>query len=63
MGSYMRTWATPTKLKLFGHHIKKELNTLDPGELNDVIQVLTILTGMVRDEINERSNEPILPRV
>lgn len=52
---YITKWATPAKLKLYGVFVKRELRDLTPGQLNNTLEVLRILTGMVGDEINERT--------
>ena len=54
MTSYIRTWVTPAKLKMFGWQIKSELKRLSNDELTDAAEVLTILSGMVTDEMKTR---------
>jgi hypothetical protein len=51
---YIRKWVTPTKLKLYGWKIKSELSYLNDRELTDAIEVLSIVTGMVKDEVDKR---------
>lgn len=52
---YVATWVTKRKLTLFGWKIRSELKTLTPAQLGETLEVLQILTGMVGDEIDERS--------
>lgn len=54
MVEYIRTWATPAKLKIFGWRIKSELKKLDDKEITGVSEVLRIVSGMVNDELKVR---------
>lgn len=53
--NYITTWITKRNVTFFGWKIKKELRTLNPEQLNETVEVLKILTGMVGDEIRERA--------
>lgn len=55
ISDYIRAWVTPTRLKLFGWKIRRELQTLNEKELGDTVEVLAIITGMVQDEVNSRN--------
>lgn len=58
---YITTWITKRNVSFFGWKIKKELRSLTPEQLNETVEVLEILTGMVGDEISERTpSTPIL---
>lgn len=59
MAGYIRTWVTPKKLKLFGWRIKSELKTLNNKELADAAEVLSILSGMVTDEMKVRNGRDL----
>jgi len=55
---YITTWVTKRNVSFFGWKIKKELRTLTPEQLNETVEVLQILTGMVGDEVRERTPSP-----
>lgn len=55
---YVTTWVTKRNLQFFGWKIKKELRSLTPEELTETVEVLEILTGMVGDELRERTPSP-----
>lgn len=56
---YIRTWVTPKKLKLFGWRIKSEIKSLNDVELTDAAEVLSILSGMVTDEMKARNGRNV----
>ena len=52
---YLAKWVTKKKLAVYGFWIKKELHSLTEDLLDETVEVLTILVGMVKDEVNERT--------
>jgi hypothetical protein len=52
---YLAKWVTKKKVKIYAFWITKELRDLSDEQLTETVEVLQVLTGMVRDEVSERS--------